>query len=146
MAPVGTRLLLCVFLVSLSAVCCITAPADDDLDQLKVGVQPDGRIVVPTNQILKPAGKQLTFPGRPVDLAFAEDGKTLVVKNMRDLVFIDVATKAIKQTLPSPKQGRTGRGPGFSAVGRLVQGKRDYVTDALNHVCVAESDGDGQWH
>ncbi len=146
MAPVGTRLLLCVFLVSLSAVCCLTAPADDDLDQLKVGAQSDGRIVVPTNQILKPAGKQLTFPGRPVDLAFANDGKTLVVKNMRDLVFIDVATRAIKQTLPSPKPGQTGRGPGFSVVGLLVQGKRVFVTDALNHVAVAESEGDGQWH
>src|SRR5262249_44991478 len=30
----------------------------DEYDNLKVGVQPDGRIVVPTNQILKPAGVQ----------------------------------------------------------------------------------------
>src|SRR4051812_39685147 len=74
----------------------------DDRDQLKVGVQPDGRIIVPTNQILKPAGKQVTFPGRPVDLLLLEDGKTLVAKNMRDLVFIDPTTGAIKQTLALP--------------------------------------------
>src|SRR5690242_15890454 len=82
--------------------------ADDDLDRLTVGVQPDGRIVVPTNQILKPAGKQITFPGRPVDLALAEEGKILVVKNMRDLVFIDLASQQIKQTLrlPQPAQKR----------------------------------------
>src|SRR5438128_6666180 len=40
----------------------------DERDKLKVGLQPDGRIVVPTNQILQPAGKQVTFSGRPVDL------------------------------------------------------------------------------
>src|SRR5579884_3923610 len=67
------------------------APAgDEEQDKLKVGVQPDGRILVPTNQILSPAGKQLTFPGRPVDLALADE-KTLVIKNMRDLVFVDLA-------------------------------------------------------
>ena len=42
--------------------------AADERDRLKVGLQPDGRIVVPTNQILQPAGTQVTFPGRPVDL------------------------------------------------------------------------------
>src|SRR5215218_4823207 len=74
--------------------------AADERDRLKVGPQPDGRIVVPTNQILQPAGRQVTFPGRPVDLLLIEDGKTLVAKNMKDLVFIDPATGTIKQTLP----------------------------------------------
>src|ERR1700738_4893949 len=87
----------------------------DDRDQLRVGVQPDGRIVVPTNQILKPAGKQITFPGRPVDLTLAEEGKTLVVKNLNSLVFIDLATAQIKQTLTLPLEGRTR--PGFSVTG-----------------------------
>src|SRR3984893_4415211 len=77
----------------------------DERDQLKVGVQPDGRIVVPTNQVLRPAGKQIEFPGRPVDLAFADQGKTLVVKNQRDLVFSDVATLRVKQVLELPKKG-----------------------------------------
>src|SRR5881392_1154482 len=73
--------------------------AADERDRLKVGLQPDGRIVVPTNQILQPAGKQVTFPGRPVDLLLIEGGKTLVAKNMKNLVFIDAATGAVKQTL-----------------------------------------------
>src|SRR6266436_4311320 len=55
----------------------------DDQDRLQVGVQPDGRIVVPTNQILNPAGQQITFPGRPVDLTLTDNGKTLVVKKQR---------------------------------------------------------------
>src|SRR5947208_1074901 len=86
----------------------LLAPADER-DRLKVGLQPDGRIVVPTNQILQPAGKQVTFPGRPVDLLLIEDGKTLVAKNMKNLVFIDAATGAGKQTLPlSTAKGLSG--------------------------------------
>ena len=82
----------------------------DERDRLKIGVQPDGRILVPTNQILQPAGKQVTFPGRPVDLLLIEGDKTLVAKNMRNVVFIDVATGAIKQTLalPAAAKGLSG--------------------------------------
>ncbi len=108
----------------------------DERDQLKVGVQADGRILVPTNQILKPAGKQITFPGRPVDLALADEGKTLVVKNMRSLLFIDVASAEIKQTLALPRKGEPR--PGFSVVGLLVQGDRIFVTGAQSQVWVAE--------
>jgi YVTN family beta-propeller protein len=111
--------------------------AADDRDQLKVGVQPDGRIVVPTNQILQPAGIQVAFPGRPVDLALAEDGKTLVIKNMKDLVFLDVATAKIKQILKSPV--------GFSAVGLLVHGSDVYASDVANEVRVARRQRDGQY-
>src|SRR6516165_6966181 len=74
-------------------------------DQLKVGVQPDGRIVVPTNQILEPAGKQVAFPGRPVAVVAVDGGKMLAVKNMRDLTFIDVASATVVQTLPTPGRG-----------------------------------------
>ena len=84
---------------------CALAAAADDIDQLKVGVQPDGRIVVPTNQILRPAGQQVTFPGRPVDLALAEDGAVLVVKNMRDLVFIDLAADQDQADVDDPQSG-----------------------------------------
>src|SRR3954449_9040771 len=91
--------------------------AAEDVDRLKVGVQPDGRIVVPTNQILKPAGTQATFPGRPVDLAFADDGQTLVVKNMKNLVFLDAKEGKVVQTLPlSEAKGATTKS-GFSVVG-----------------------------
>src|SRR5437773_2724685 len=83
----------------------------DELERLKVGRQPDGRVVVPTNQVLQPAGAQILFPGRPVDLVLIDGGKTLVVKNLKDLVFLDVATGKVRQTLASPV--------GFSVVGLL---------------------------
>ena len=112
--------------------------AADEFDRLPVGLQPDGRIVVPTNQILKPAGRQITFPGRPVDLALTPDGKTLVVKNLRNLLFLDAATAKIKQTLASPAKG-------FSVVGLVVSGDRVYVTDATDGLHVARRQADGSW-
>ncbi len=111
----------------------LAAPgADDDRDRLRVGVQPDGRVVVPTNQILRPAGQQVTFPGRPVDLAFA-DADTLVVKNLRDLVFLDAKAGRVRQTLALPKSVK-----GFSVVGLAVRGGRVYASDSQAHVRVAE--------
>jgi hypothetical protein len=46
-----------------------------------VGAGPDGRIFVPTNQILEPAGKQGLFGGKPSDLLLTDNGAKLVVKN-----------------------------------------------------------------
>jgi YVTN family beta-propeller protein len=137
-------------------------------DRLPVGLLPDGRIVVPTNQILQPAGRQITFPGRPVDLAFADGGQTLVVQNLRDLVFIDIATAKIKQTLelipkesPEPELtiadlmkrpiGADGkprplhRASGFSVVGLLVHGDRVYASDSRDQVRVAVRQPDGSY-
>jgi YVTN family beta-propeller protein len=124
--------LLCVVLVSAAVGVWAERPRP-----LRVGVQPDGRIVVPTNQILSPAGRQITFPGRPVDLAFADGGRTVVVKNMKNLVFLDAATGAIRQTLDCPT--------GLSVVGLLVDGERVCVTDAHSHVRVAERQKDGKY-
>jgi YVTN family beta-propeller protein len=115
----------------------------DEQDSLRVGVQSDGRILVPTNQVLKPAGKQITFPGRPVDLALTGDGRTLVVKSMRDLVFLDATTGAIKQTLALPARGDPK--PGFSVVGLAVQGDRVYASDAQSQVRGATRGEDGKW-
>ncbi len=116
----------------------------DDRDRLKVGVQPDGRIVVPTNQVLQPAGTQVTFPGRPVDLLLIDGGRTLVAKNMRDLVFLDPATGAVRQTLalPAAKAGLSGA---FSAVGLVAAGERVFATDSQGAVRVARRQPDGRY-
>ena len=116
----------CVLCLLLS--CLDTTAQAQEYDRLKVGVQSDGRIVVPTNQILNPAGKQIAFPGRPVDLAFAEGGKTVVVKNLRDLVFLDAATGEIKQSLVLPRYKDRSRS-GFSVVGLVVVGDRIYASE-----------------
>jgi YVTN family beta-propeller protein len=134
--------LTCACVIALFAAVPFTRSADDQ-DSLTVGVQPDGRVVVPTNQILRPAGRQITFPGRPVDLAFADDGKSLVVKCNRSLEFIDVVTGQVKQTLALPQTGDPR--PGFSVVGLVVHDGRIYASDAQGHVRVARRDRNGSY-
>jgi YVTN family beta-propeller protein len=131
---------------------------------LAVGRQLDGRIVVPTNQVLRPAGQRLTFPGRPVDLALTADGRTLVVKNMHSLVFIDVAAARITQTLELPwkkpfdaaRLGKArpkgssgakdpGARPGFSVVGLRVYRGRIYASGSYAQIWVAAKGADGRY-
>jgi YVTN family beta-propeller protein len=108
----------------------------DELDSLKVGRQPDGRIVVPTNQFVKPAGKTLTFPGRPVDMVLCGDGRTLCVKNMHSLDFVEIDTGKIVQSLPSS---------GLSPVGLLSAGTDIFVSNADNEVLVARGNKPGKY-
>ena len=56
--------IICFVVLSLSA-----SEAQNDHKNIKVRPQPDGSFLVPTNQLLRPAGFQVYFPGRPVDLA-----------------------------------------------------------------------------
>ncbi len=58
-------------------------------DRLQVGMRGDGKTVVPSNQVLEPAGRLVTFPGRPTDLALSPDGKLLAVLSMREVLLLD---------------------------------------------------------
>ncbi len=101
---------------------------------LKVGPQPDGSILVPTNQLLRPAGFQLLFPGRPVDLALSPDGKWLAVLNMNSLELIRVLDRTIMQSLPI-------RGGGsFNGISFSPDGTKIYVSQARDRIFVAQKD------
>lgn len=47
----------------------------------QVGRQDDGSIVVTTNQILTPAGRQVEFRGRPLAVTLSPDGRTAAFLN-----------------------------------------------------------------
>lgn len=66
----------------------LSAPAIAQTE--RVGVSADGRIVVPTNQVLTPAGRQISFPGRPNDLALSPNGKTLAVLSRYEVLSLDI--------------------------------------------------------
>ena len=117
----------------------------DDRDKMTVGVQKDGSILTPTNQLLTPAGTQVLFPGRPVDLVLTDDGKTLVAKNMKGLEFIDVATGKVTQTLAQPAAAKDEKAFGFSAVGLISVGDRLFVSDSQSAVRVAKKGDGGKW-
>src|SRR5262245_25836337 len=126
----------------LFAVFLSNAPAQE-VEALRVGVQSDGRVIVPTNQVLHPAGQQVEFPGRPVDLLQVEGGRLLVAKNLRDLTFVDPATGQVRQTLATPGTGRSQ--PGFSVAGLAAAGDRVFASDALHSIRVARRGSDGAY-
>ena len=114
--------------------CHIETEQKDKLSTLTVGPQPDGSILVPTNQLLRPAGFQILFPGRPVDLALSPDGKWLAVLNKNSLDLIRVLDRTIMQTLPL-KGGGSFNGVSFSA-----DGKRIYASQARDKIYIAQKD------
>jgi YVTN family beta-propeller protein len=77
-------------------------PAEKTLEKAIVGKQADGTYFVPTGQTLAPAGKNLTFEGRPVDMALRPDGKLLAVMLGREVRLLDTATR---QFLPDVLPG-----------------------------------------
>ena len=105
-------------LVSTMAISAGAAPPG--YDGAAVGRQADGRVVVPTNQILDPAGFQVEFPGRPTDLALSPDGSLLAVMNSNSLVLIRVGDRAIMQTLPLREGGHTFAGIAWARDGNTI--------------------------
>jgi YVTN family beta-propeller protein len=96
------------------------APASLARAHAPVGLQADGRVIVPTNQVLSPAGFQVTFPGWPTDLALSPDGRLLAVLNSSGLVLIRVEDRAIMQTLPLARDGNSFTGIAWTPDGSAI--------------------------
>ncbi len=128
------------FLIVLAFILIITSCNTDKKNKItdvrKIGPQPDGSILVPTNQLLRPAGFQIQFQGRPVDLALSPNGKWLAVLNKSSLELIRVRDRTIIQRLPI-KGGASYNGIAFSK-----NGKNIYVSKARNHILVASFNND----
>jgi len=114
--------------------CNVATEQHENLSSRTVGPQPDGSILVPTNQLLRPAGFQLLFPGRPVDLALSPDGKWLAVLNKNSLDLIRVLDRTIMQTLPL-KGGGSFNGVTFSADGLKI-----YASQSRDRIYIAHKD------
>src|SRR4051812_25799238 len=103
--PLVFTMLICCIVNILSAQEQIKSAKDKFEKKSLVGKQEDGSYVVPTSQIINPAGITITFPGRPIDLALNPKESILAVKNMDNIVFFDAASQAIMQTLSIPDDG-----------------------------------------
>jgi YVTN family beta-propeller protein len=109
------------------------AGAQNDNRNIRVGPQPDGSFLVPTNQLLRPAGFQVTFPGRPVDLVLAGNKKLLVVKNRSSLEVVRISDRTILQSLALVKSTNS-----FTGLHASRDGKKIYVSDAASRIHIAE--------
>jgi YVTN family beta-propeller protein len=112
-----------------------TSEAQTPRKNIRVGPQPDGSILVPTNQLLRPAGFQVYFPGRPVDLALTPDRKLLVVKNRLSLDIIRIRDRSILQSL-----AYEGSGSSFTGLSVSEDGQRIFTTDAKDMLHIAGLD------
>ena len=123
-----------ILLVLILGQCKVGTEQNDRISTRTVGPQADGSILVPTNQLLRPAGFQILFPGRPVDIALSPDGKWLAVLNKNSLDLIRVLDRTIMQTLPL-KGGGSFNGVAFSADGNQI-----YASQARDKIFVAQKD------
>ncbi|MEZ5104804.1 MAG: beta-propeller fold lactonase family protein [Draconibacterium sp.] len=105
---------------------------------IQVGPQKDGSFLVPSNQLLRPAGLQVTLPGRPLDLVQSPDKKLLIVKNRNSIDVIRIQDRAVLQSLSLPKSGNS-----FTGICLSADGKQVFVTDAENMINVATFAEDG---
>ncbi|QEG25004.1 bifunctional YncE family protein/alkaline phosphatase family protein [Mariniblastus fucicola] len=104
------------FLSVVVAVFCVTAIAPNRLAQAQentpetplraINEIDESRVVsksiLPTGNLIKPAGKSVEFYGRPNDLALTSDRKWLLVKDWKALRVFDAASMELKQTVASP--------------------------------------------
>jgi YVTN family beta-propeller protein len=106
-----------------------------------IGVQPDGSIVVPTGQLLTPAGTHIEVNDRPLGMVLSPNRRMLAVVtgsnfNPRALHLIDVNTRTVKQTI--------GIANSFVGVAFSPAGNRIYVGGgASNDVKLFSSAPDG---
>ena len=110
------------------------------LDKATVGRSDDGTYMVATQQIIDPAGESILFPGRPVDLALRPDGSLLAVKNKSDLVFVDMATRVLRQTLVLPKGGNSHCGIVWTRDGKGV-----WTSESSGALYFAQCNPDGRF-
>jgi len=106
-----------------------------DIDNLKIGPQPDGSVLVPSNQFLRPAGDQVYLPGRPVDISLTSNGDFLLVKNMKSLDLIRLSDKTVKQSLPFDKVGAS-----FTGICTSKDSRNIYLSEATSKILVAHLD------
>ncbi|HEX3727360.1 MAG TPA: bifunctional YncE family protein/alkaline phosphatase family protein [Pirellulales bacterium] len=103
--------------VALVVICCLSAAAQtpatkpnnsspvDDYDRSRVGDADPQRIVVPTNQVLSPLGRQVAYGGRPTDLALSPDGRTLAVLDKTSVLTIDPVAGVIVSRVANKARG-----------------------------------------
>ncbi|MEX0642571.1 MAG: bifunctional YncE family protein/alkaline phosphatase family protein [Pirellulales bacterium] len=108
----------------------------DLYDRSRVGPLEDGRIIVPTNQVLSPAGRQVIVAGRPTDVALSPNGRWLAVLNINDVMLIDVASGEIVS--------RASQKGSFKGIVFTPDGKRVYASNMKGSISVLNVSDDGQ--
>jgi YVTN family beta-propeller protein len=116
---------------------------ESHLENSKVGPLSDSSYLVATTQVIDPVGETITFPGRPVDLSLNRSEKTLAIKNLNSIVFVDVNQRKIIQTLKVPEAGNTFTGIAWSGAGN---DEKVWTTDTKGYLRSAKINNDGLYY
>ena len=110
------------------------------LGHQNVGRQDNGSVVVTTNQILTPAGRQLEFRGRPLAVALSPDGRIAAFLNgtYQAIILVDVDSWTVKQEFNAAGGSASFTGLLYSHDGRTL-----YASQASGRVVVADVAADG---
>lgn len=116
-----------------------SSAAADNLDTQRVGRQADGSVVLTTNQVIRPAGTQVEFRGRPTAVAIHPNGKTAVFLNgsYNALMVVDLATGTVKQEMAG-----IGTNGSFDGLVFSRDGKKLYAAET-HRIVVANVAEDG---
>ncbi|GAC1348357.1 MAG: alkaline phosphatase family protein [Acetobacteraceae bacterium] len=107
-----------------------------------VGVQPDGSVVVATDQVLTPSGAQVVLPAsRANAVALRPDGKTasvLAVSGNRPVRIVDLASGTELQEFAAPTSDGSASGIIYSADGNTLFASQD-----RGRILIADVGADG---
>lgn len=106
----------------------------------QVGRQERNAVVLPTNQVVKPAGERIEFRGRPNAVKLSPDKKTAAFLNgaYKAIILIDPQTGTVKQEFDAAGSSASFRGIAYSQ-----DGKKLYASQANGRVIVATVLDDG---
>ncbi|MFQ3650565.1 MAG: bifunctional YncE family protein/alkaline phosphatase family protein [Gemmataceae bacterium] len=108
------------------------------------GGQTVDNTLLPTGQLVRPAGDEATFSGRPVDLVLFD--KWLIAKDNRGLVILDRASFKVVQELAFPKGKGGGSMHGLVAyLDKVKASGRVWASTSGNSIAEAEVDAKGVW-
>jgi YVTN family beta-propeller protein len=95
-----------------------------------VGRDGTRRVVLPINQIITPAGRQIELPKlRPQVLALSPDGKLLVTSgHQHNIVLLDPATGAVFQQVELPNDGPVTNSPAATSTHYLKPSKDEQAS------------------
>ena len=109
-------------------------------EKQQVGRQKDGSVVLSTNQVLSPAGRQVEFRGRSNAVTLSPDRKTAALLNggYKAIILVDLETDKVKQEFEA-----AGPSASFSGILYSKDGKALYASQATGNLIIAKVADDG---
>lgn len=109
-------------------------------DKQQVGRQSDGSVVLSTNQVITPAGRQVEFRGRPNAITLSPNRKIAAFLNgaYKAIILVDLETATVKQEFDA-----AGSSASFSGILYSKDGKALYASQANGNLIIARVADDG---